>query len=103
MQQRQGDLFFAPVNPQPNLKPHESNVLAYGEVTGHKHQVTTPMDQIESLIDEAGHIYLKSDVQDISISHEEHGQITLPKGHWYRVTRQREYDQVKEETRQVAD
>lgn len=106
VQARQGDLLFQKVRNKPvKYTLHKTNVLAYGEVTGHRHQVTfPPFEDLDCLVDEKGDIYLHSDSQDIVIGHDEHQQITLPSGEWFRMTRQREYDPIAaEKERQVQD
>ena len=67
------------------------SVLAEGEVTGHKHQVTE--GDVELYEDVVGNIYLKVFSLDAKITHEEHGLINLPKGD-YEVQIQREYDPI---------
>ena len=65
------------------------SVLAEGEVTGHKHQVTEgDVELYESVV---GDIYLKVLSLDAKLTHEEHGLLELPKGD-YEVQIQREYD-----------
>ena len=67
-------------------------VLAEGEVTGHKHQVTE--GDVELYEDVVGGIYLKVFSLDAKITHEEHGLIKLPQGN-YEVKNQREYHPVR--------
>ena len=105
-QARQGDIFFESVTAPPaKTKPYNSHILAYGEVTGHSHaicesSVASPRD---SVIDEKGNIYLRSE-QDIQIDHDEHGIVELPANEWICVSRQREYEPLAvEEERRVAD
>ncbi len=104
-QARQGDLFFKSIQKKPvNLKSYPNTVLAYGEVTGHKHQIISPsLEKLDSYIDEKGNIYVYSATEDIVIEHDEHAPITLPHGEWYVISRQREFDAIKEEERIVAD
>jgi hypothetical protein len=85
-QSRQGDLFFRSVSklPPKGLKKKADAILAYGEVTGHSHQVTTPIADCED-------IYIRSD-NPINVGHDEHNTIVLPAGQWICVSRQREYD-----------
>lgn len=115
----QGDLLIIPVQEiPPKLKdctPLKGPVvLAHGETTGHRHAfydggvklyrpddqgVSTellernaiPMETVEQWIDAA---------QPVSLKHEEHDTIQLPRGK-YKVVRQREYDPIQE--RIVAD
>ncbi len=92
-QSRQGDLFFRSVSklPPKGLKKKADAILAYGEVTGHSHQVTTPIADCEAYVDEQGDNYIRSD-NPINVGHDEHNTIVLPAGQWICVSRQREYD-----------
>jgi hypothetical protein len=106
MQARQGDIFFQVIKNVPeNLKKHNSNILAYGEVTGHSHKIMTPsISEMDSFVNEKGDIYVRSMTTDIVVGHDEHNSITLPKGEWICVTRQREYDPLAaDKQRKVAD
>ena len=106
MQARQGDIFFKTVNEVPSkAKPYNSNILAYGEVTGHSHKISSPsISEMESVVDEKGDIYVRSVKCDVIISHDEHNSITLPMGEWICVSRQKEFDPWSaNRERQVAD
>jgi hypothetical protein len=105
-QARQGDIFFRGVKNTPkNLKKHTSNILAYGEVTGHSHKITSPpISEMESYVDENGDIYVLSPYDEIRVDHDEHNEILLPKNLWVCISRQREYDPMNaEKERIVAD
>lgn len=105
-QARQGDIFFKSVKKAPkNMKKNTSNILAYGEVTGHSHKITSPsISEMESYVDENGDIYVMSVLQEIYISHDEHNEIILPRNEWICISRQREYDPLAaEKERIVAD
>lgn len=105
-QARQGDIFFKSVKSTPkNLKKHNSNILAYGEVTGHSHKIMSPsISEMESYVDEKGDIYVLSALEEIRIGHDEHNEIVLPKNEWICISRQREYDPLAaDKERQVAD
>lgn len=104
-QRRQGDLFFSENSALPPEKKRKTDaVLAYGEVTGHMHMITSPsLDEVEMFVDPAGDIWLYSE-KDILIDHDEHSVITLPAGKQYKMTRQREYDaSAADLERKVAD
>lgn len=107
MQQRQGDIFFEKVSQKPtskNLKKKQDSVIAYGEVTGHAHRISSPsLADREQVVDENGDIYVYSATAPIEIEHEEHGAISLEAGSWWCVTRQREYDPQEAHERYVAD
>jgi hypothetical protein len=104
-QARQGDIFFEVVKTPKGKKQKISNILAYGEVTGHTHRIMNPsMEELESVVDENGDIYVMNPRGQIEIGHEEHGTVMLPQNEWICITRQREYDPsaaIKE--RQVRD
>ena len=105
-QARQGDIFFRSISKLPekvNLNKKTDAILAYGELTGHSHSVTTPISDCESYVDEQGDIYIRSD-KEMNVGHNEHNTITLPANEWICVSRQREYDVLSEERqRRVAD
>lgn len=106
MQARQGDIFFETVSKPPSKgEKLGNNVLAYGEVTGHSHRVISPsMEQLDSVVDEQGDIYVRCLTGPITIGHDEHDQVELPAKEWCRITRQREYDPLAaERERRVAD
>ncbi len=90
---RQGDIWFESVSklPSKGLKKKTDAILAYGEITGHSHAVSTPISDCESYVDEQGDIYIRS-TKEIAVSHDEHNTITLPANEWICVSRQREYD-----------
>lgn len=104
-QSRQGDIFFRVVNKPKDLemlKKHESKILAFGEVTGHSHQITSTTE-VESYVNKNGDIFLFSK-DPIVVGHDEHTSINLPSGKWVCVTRQREYDPLAaDKERKVAD
>jgi len=105
-QVRQGDILFEAVNNVPKgLKKLQTNVLAYGEVTGHAHKIVSPStDQLDMFSDENGDIYVMSKGGEVTVDHEEHGAITLPENTWLCVSRQREFDPLAaDKERRVAD
>ena len=105
-QVRQGDLFFEEITSVPKgVKKLNTDVLAYGEVTGHAHRIISPaLEEMDNYIDEKGDIFLYSDTEDIVVDHDEHGALVVaPKGVRVHNYRQREYDPVLEMQRQVAD
>jgi hypothetical protein len=105
---RQGDIFFRADAKGPvlkNTKRHDNPVIAQGEITGHAHKTTTPpMSELDSVVDEAGDIWVRNQKGPITIGHEEHSAVELPANQWIRITRQREYDPGSEaKQRRVAD
>lgn len=99
---RQGDVLLKPAKNIPDeAKPVKRDqgrvVLAYGEVTGHAHAITT---RGVELLEREAERYLR--VKDAAeLRHEEHSTIKVPPG-IYEVVIQREYDDA-EEWRRVAD
>src|SRR5690606_10326709 len=83
-------------------------ILAYGEVTGHAHQVVVDPEAAEAPVDlPAAQLFEEPDgtrylfvERACVLTHEEHGAIALAPG-CYKVTRQREYS--PEAIRNVAD
>ena len=100
-QYRQGDVFLQRIAkiPAGEKKVRENGVLAYGEVTGHSHAV---MDKKAAQVYELDGGLILSVTADggVSIGHEEHETITVPKGD-YKVTIQRQY--APDGIRNVAD
>lgn len=103
-QDRQGDLLFVEI---PTVEARELRkrakeiargeiVLAYGEVTGHRHAVHEPKAR---LLEVDGGRILVSPVP-IKVVHEEHAPAALPSG-TFRVIRQREYQ--PEQIRTITD
>ena len=74
-------------------------VLETGEVTGHAHRVSIGLAE---LFESGTTKYLKITSDNAVITHEEHKEITIPKG-VYRVRKVREYDHFLEESRYVQD
>jgi len=73
-------------------------VLAYGETTGHKHQIADT-DNVE-LYEKDGVVYVRVIQSPAELRHEEHGTVALTPD-TYRVTLQQEY--APEAIRNVAD
>ena len=97
---RQGDLLFIPTEEKPpeglrQVQPEEGEViLARGEATGHKH--TVPAVGV-ALLEKPHSGELEErwlqvlDDSGITVKHQEHGDLQLPKGN-FRVVRQREHN-----------
>lgn len=106
---RQGDVLFTRIAklPKGEQKKRENSTVAYGEVTGHSHQLAAE-DRLGAAVLEIGdglfvHVSEEGGVRiegAATFVHEEHGPISLPPGD-YRVTIQREYS--PEEIRNVLD
>lgn len=82
---------------------HEGSViLAWGETTGHNHQLTVenPTDlEVYKITDNEWTLVLKSEGK---LTHPEHKTLTIPPGTW-RVGREREVDWFTQTTRKVID
>jgi hypothetical protein len=63
-------------------------ILAHGEVTGHKHQIT---EGEAELYEHEGKLFLRVVSDSAALTHEEHARIDLPCGE-YEVQIQREYE-----------
>lgn len=101
-QMRQGDVFFEKVDKLPaKLKKLNTNVIAYGEVTGHSHAIEVDAGDVTLVEDGEGNMYVcvKKGAK-ACVKHDEHGPIPLTEGN-YKVTIQREFDPVKD--RKVQD
>lgn len=104
-QARQGDIFFRSCGVPPvGAVAKKDLILAYGEVTGHSHQIISPsLSELEMVTDKNGDIFVRGDVE-ILVGHDEHSVVTLPAGEWICISRQREYDVLSaEKERVVAD
>lgn len=105
---RQGDVLVKRTRktPSPTAKvvtDKGRTILAYGEVTGHCHEVFTPgVDNVpgQQLFEESDVTRLLVLKRDGELRHDEHGTISLGAG-TYEVIRQREYS--PEAIRNVAD
>jgi hypothetical protein len=98
---RQGDVLLErvekiPKNTKKEQKDNGDVVLAYGEVTGHKHRV---LDGAEVLLAENGERYLEATKQT-ALVHEEHDVAQIGPGFW-NVVIQKEYSPAA--IRNVAD
>jgi hypothetical protein len=107
VQFRQGDVFIEKVDSIPDgvdEVPREegSVVLAHGEATGHRHQISDTGATLFVGKDKAANQdrFLRV-LRPVSLRHEEHAKIDLTPG-LYRVRRQREWSD-SDEPRVVAD
>lgn len=97
---QQGDVLLRGITEIPTTaqpKPGRA-VVAYGEVTGHCHEV---IGEGVVVFDDNGTLYV-SVPHGGRIQHEEHHAIELPPGQ-YEIGIVREYDHFAEEARQVMD
>ena len=105
---RQGDVMFRRIKslPEGDRKKRENATVAYGEVTGHSHQLAIEDRDAAEVLEIGNGLYVHVSASGVRIEggatfvHEEHGPITLPAGN-YEVVIQREYS--PEEIRNVID
>lgn len=84
---RQGDVLLKATNSVKGERiPHL--VLAKGEATGHKHQIT---EGVAELYQDASTLYLRVMSETAILGHEEHSPVKIPKGDWA-IRIQREYE-----------
>ena len=106
---RQGDVLLIPTDARPSAQAtqttdHGRVVVAYGEVTGHCHEVVgvdneDPIPAMELFLEPDGSRLLVIH-RPSELRHEEHARIALAPGR-FEVRRQREY--APDMIRQVAD
>lgn len=101
---RHGDIPFHKIEKLPEglTKSFEGNeyIAAEGETTGHMHRVKCAT-KIEVYTDAWGNRFMVAG-KDATISHEEHGTLTIPAG-TYSIGKEREYDWFSNATRKVID
>lgn len=104
---RQGDVLLIPLSPtddpQQFGQPLAHIVLAEGEVTGHRHQIS----EGQACLYQKGETrYLQILSNSATLTHEEHKAIAIPQGYWL-IKIQREYEPRTEfhpqNWRRVAD
>lgn len=97
---RHGDVLLKQIKELPkDSKKLADKVLAYGEVTGHKHQFGDP-----SFVDryrDDKKLYLQV-YQPVPLNHEEHNTLIIDPGVYEQIT-EREYDSFLESIRTVVD
>lgn len=102
---RQGDVLIIPVEKMPKdcesvRRDKGRVVLAYGEVTGHAHAITSRNAELYTEKAPKPRTFLRVVKTEALLRHEEHAPVQLPPGN-YEVIHQREY--TPEEIRRVAD
>ena len=95
-----------------NTQSHNNPVLAFGEVTGHKHQIHMKdmLDKAEVTLHMGYNGKAGEDVpsgfivqnENVILTHEEHDPLELPPGK-YMVRIVREFDHIAGRSRYVAD
>lgn len=97
---RHGDVLLRQIKKLPQgSKRLKDKVLAYGEVTGHKHQFGDPT-QIDRFSNGES-IYLQV-YNPVPLNHEEHDTLIIDPGVYEQIT-EREYDPFLESVRTVID
>jgi len=95
---RQGELIFK--KGEVCGKKLQHLIIAEGEATGHKHEVT--VGEAELYQDEKGVMCLRVQSDEAQVTHQDHNAVTLPKGD-YEIIAQREYVVGDEKYRRVVD
>ena len=96
---RHGDLLIRKIKEIPqNLKPTNTNILAEGEKTGHKHQLQGNATVYKQETD-ALYFEVKTSVD---LVHQEHKTIHIPEG-TYLVQQEREFNPFENIRRVVLD
>lgn len=90
---RQGDVLLKAVDFLPGGLIRKDGVLAYGEVTGHKHQFKD--DNTIVFTDEEGRQFVQVVDEESELKHEEHENLSIPKGN-YEVVIQKEFDPIED-------
>jgi hypothetical protein len=85
-----------------NGKKLDSNILAYGEVTGHVHELDAPPTQYQRYELEGKKFLVVSAEGGIAIKHAEHGVAIIPSGVWEERI-DREFDYLSHTFRPVWD
>lgn len=112
---RQGDVFLLPTRKRPSkaatpVLDAGRTILAYGEVTGHSHEVlvlapaTAGVDDVvpaQQLFEEPDGTRLLVLKAPCALTHQEHAPLELPTGTTFEIRRQCEWG--LDEIRQVAD
>lgn len=102
---QQGDVLFKMVDALPDALTARKNArkglvtFAEGEVTGHHHSCVE--DGVELYEDAGGTLWCKVD-REATVTHQEHGPVTLPPGS-YQIGIVQEVDHLAKEIRNVAD
>lgn len=96
---QQGDVILKPCELPAGAKEIQDPVLAYGEATGHKHQLHGDGFRVYESPSKRKHLRI---VKTVALRHEEHNPVDIPPGD-YVVEGVREYDHFEEESRLVVD
>ena len=100
---RHGDLLIRKVSSIPKTAILSStNIIAYGEATGHHHKLQAKAGQAQVLVNKSQETQAFSVKNDTKLVHEEHKTDTIPKG-YYKVEFEKEYEPLEQIERQVYD
>ena len=100
--ERQGDVFLKPVESFPTgIQKLDTNVLAYGEATGHDHRVVGGQAVVYAAKGETEAKYVDV-TEESELVHQEHEAINVPEGQ-YEVVHEREYSPFDEAIKRVQD
>lgn len=96
-----GDINFHPISKAVGkvIKSGNSYVVAKGDTTGHEHVITCSKMEVRKMSNGLHCFVLKTDA---TITHNEHPQLTIPKG-IYKEVRELEHDWFSNATRRVID
>lgn len=83
------------------MKVQNDDCLAYGEATGHLHQLSDGDFDLRIDPENPSNRYLKV-VRPVSLRHQEHREIRIYEG-FFKTRIQREYDPFEKKIREVAD
>lgn len=96
---RQGDVLLRPVDKiQGELDCKNEKILAYGEVTGHKHVLR---GENTKFFRHNNQVLVEVGDMEAELIHDEHQQLHIPKG-LYQVVIQREWS-LHQQVQQVTD
>jgi hypothetical protein len=101
MQIQQGDVLIQAKAIPDAAKPKKGRTVAHGEHTGHHHTFAPDCD-VELYESGDGTLYCRVVSEQATLTHQEHGPVTLPRGD-YEIGRVLEYDYEANEARHVAD
>jgi len=104
---QQGDVLLFSVEKIPDecktmKADHRGWVLAEGEATGHAHTIPMGVDSGSVLFEDEGHNLWLNASKSVTIKHQEHKAVTLPKGK-YKIGIVKEVDPFSEEIHKVRD
>lgn len=101
-QHRQGDVLLQPIERIPAKATlttlNGDIILAAGEVTGHHHRIAKPKNRVKQYLD--GPVMYLEVLEPVTVTHEEHGPITLEPGCYERRI---QVETWMDEVRQVMD